>query len=95
MLEKILHKLTGRQHHYKILLRYTPDPRNGQTNVTSLRTLWIDDQRLIADERRIKKAMVGNMITSIPKQLRRNGNLEIAEVYYLGWFKPNPTRSRR
>lgn len=88
MLERILHKLTGRQHHYKILLRYTPDYRNGLTNITSLRTLWVDDQRLIADERKIKKAMVGNMITSIPKNLRRNGKLEIAEVYYLGWFKP-------
>ena len=88
MLSKLLHKLTGRQYHYKIVLRYTPDPRNGQNNITRIMTIWFGDQRMIADERAIKKAVVDNMISSLPKRFRTNGKLEIAEAYYLGWFKP-------
>ncbi|WP_027854683.1 hypothetical protein [Marinobacterium litorale] len=83
-----LSKITGRQHHFKIELRYTPDNSNGQVNITNTFNIWMPDRAAIADDRKIKKDCSKHMIDAIPRHLKRNGKLEITRVYYLGWFKP-------
>lgn len=91
MVSKILHKLTGRQHHFKVLVKYTPDYREGGNNITALRTIWMPDRSTILDEREIKKGIGPELIAKIPRSLLKNGKIELCEFYYLGWLKPTRT----
>ncbi|MCK2149465.1 hypothetical protein MYE70_10345 [Marinobacter alexandrii] len=84
----ILSRITGRQHHFKILLTYRPIANKERPFVTTRLNVWLQDRSLIADDRKVKKAVAETMLKDIPKQLKRNGTLEVSEVYYLGWFKP-------
>lgn len=84
----LLSKLTGRHHHFKILLTYRPEKGQERPFVSRRVTIWLQDRSAIADDRQVKKAVAENMISQIPRHLKRNGTLEVSEVYYLGWFKP-------
>lgn len=84
----ILSKLTGRQHHFKILLTYRPDRGQERPFIERRMNVWMPDRSAIANDRNVKKAVCQHMIDSIPRHMRRNGTLELTEVYYLGWFKP-------
>lgn len=84
----LLSKLTRRRHHFKILLTYRPEKGQERPFVSQLETVWMQDRSAIADDRQVKKAVSGNLFSQIPRHLKRNGTLEVSEVYYLGWFKP-------
>jgi hypothetical protein len=49
-------------------------------------TIWIDDQRLINDQRTLKQTCWS--IEELPLWMRKNGTLQIEQINYLGWFKP-------
>lgn len=85
---KLLHKLTGREHHFKVALRYFQEPGNGNRYTERVATVWAPDRRLIANDRAIKQAIAPEMIADLPRHLRCNGTVLVREVYYLGWFKP-------
>ena len=82
-----LSELTGRHHHYKVVLRYYPSD-DGNRYIERIVNVWFKDRSLILDERGIKRAVAPRMINQIPRHLKRNGDLKIREAYYLGWFKP-------
>ena len=88
MFKKLLHKITNRHYHFKVLVTYTPDSANAGMNITALRTVWFADRSLITKEREIKKSIGPKFIIRIPKKYLRNGQLELSAFYYLGWFKP-------
>lgn len=84
----ILGRITGRQHHFKILLTYRPEKDQERPFVQRRLNVWMQDRSLIADDREVKKSVAENMFKAIPRHLKRNGTLEVSEVYYLGWFRP-------
>lgn len=84
----LLSKITGRRHHFKVVVRYYPDPTNGMNNVERIINVWMPDRRDIADERGVKRLLAPNMFAEMPRRLKCNGILRIQSVYYLGWFKP-------
>ena len=86
LISKVVYFLTRRQYHFKIVLVYIPDRRNAATNVTTSRTIWLQDRREILDERAIKQALGPGFISGIPKAYKKNGGLDVKEIYYLGWF---------
>ena len=83
-----LSKITGRQHHFKVTLKFYPDLNNGRTFVTRTCNVWLEDRALIADDRAIRKTIGPVMVNEIPSYRRCNGTLKLCEVYYLGWFRP-------
>lgn len=84
----LLSKISGRQHHFKVVLTYRPEKGKDSPYVRKMTNIWMEDRSLIADDRRIKKAIAESFLRAIPRYLKRNGTLELSEVYYLGWFKP-------
>lgn len=88
MISALLHKLTGRQHHFKIVLRFYPDRRAGDFHIERKINICMPDRRLITDERALRKQFASSMIDQIPRNRLRNGGIDVAEVYYLGWFRP-------
>lgn len=82
-----LSKLTGRQHHYKVVLRYYPSS-DGSRYVERFVNVWFQNKAIIADDRIIKQALAGDMFGQIPRHMKQNGDLKICGAYYLGWFKP-------
>lgn len=88
MISEALNKITGRFHHFKILVKYTPNINNGTENITTMRTLWMPCKREILMEREIKKLISPEFIKQIPKKYLKNGTIELREFYYLGYFRP-------
>ena len=84
----LLSKITGRQHHFKVVLKYFPDQTMAHTFVERRLNVWVADRRNIANDRMIRKEIGPEMVSQVPKHLKRNGKLEVSEVYYLGWFRP-------
>lgn len=90
MIDKLLSNITGRQHHFKVVSRYTPNADDGSRYVERVSTIWMKDRRYIIDEREIRKHIGPTMIAETPRAFLTNGRIAIREVYYLGWFKPKP-----
>lgn len=88
MIDKLLSKLTGRQHHFKLVIRYTPDRFVAEHYSERVMTVWVRERRDVADERYIRKAVGAGLVESVPRHRRNNGNVQIRETYYLGWFRP-------
>lgn len=84
----LLSKITGRQHHFKIVLTYRPDKGQAFPYIQRRLNVWMPDRSAIGNDRQVKKAICQPMIDSIPRHMKRNGSLEVSEVYYLGWFRP-------
>lgn len=87
MFNELVYKITGRKHHFKVKVTYTPDPKNGSTFVGHVFNLETIDVSEIINDRMIKKLVADEIIGFTPKYLRKNGIMQVAEVYYLGWFK--------
>lgn len=83
----LLSKITGRQHHFKVVLRYYPTS-NGGHYVERIVNVWFQDRAIIADDRKIKRALASDMLKQTPRHLMQNGDLKICGAYYLGWFRP-------
>jgi hypothetical protein len=71
-----------------VVLAYRPEKGKDSPCVRNMTNIWMEDRSLIADDRRIKKAIGESFLRTIPRHLKRNGTLELSEVYYLGWFRP-------
>ncbi|WP_417315628.1 hypothetical protein [Cycloclasticus pugetii] len=83
----LLSKITGRQHHFKVVLRYYPSA-DGSRYVERVVNVWFQNKALISDDRKIKQALAGDLFSQTPSHLKQNGDLKIYAAYYLGWFKP-------
>lgn len=88
MIDKAISKLTGRQHHFKLLIRFTPDRHRGQMYVERVSTVWMREKKSILDERDIRKQVGPGMVKGTPKQMLNNGGIDIRAAYYLGRFRP-------
>lgn len=88
MIDKAISRLTGRQHHFKLLVRFTPDHSRGQMNVERVLTAWMHDRKEILDERNIRKLVGPSMVEGTPRHMLNNGGIDIRAVYYLGRFRP-------
>lgn len=86
--DKLISLLTGRSWQYHVTFKYTLQP--GVPNSGSLErtmTVSVTDRNLMAHHRHIKKTIVGDMVKSLPKQFRTNGDLELVHINYIGWFR--------
>ncbi|MDC8803878.1 hypothetical protein PRZ61_10570 [Halomonas pacifica] len=90
MIDGLLSTITGRQHHFKVVVRYTPDGRRGEYYAERITTVWMQERKSITDERQIRKMVGASLVENVPRYLRNNGNIEIRGAYYLGWFRPRP-----
>lgn len=88
MLDGLLSRITGRQHHFKLVIHYVPDRRNPGHYAERICTAWMRGRHEIADERQIRKAVGESLVSNIPRHRRKNGGIDIRAVYYLGWFRP-------
>jgi len=88
MLSCLLSRITGRQHHFKIVLKFYPDRRQAAYHVFRMQTVWMRNRRNILDERMLRKIIGPSMVRSVPRHRLKNGGIDIAEVYYLGWLRP-------
>ncbi|KTG25435.1 hypothetical protein AWR38_01300 [Idiomarina sp. WRN-38] len=88
MIDKAISKLTGRRHHFKLLVRFTPDRNRGQVHVERVTTVWMREKKSILDERDIRKQIGPSMVKGTPRRMLKNGGIDIRAVYYLGWFRP-------
>lgn len=84
----LLSKVTGRQHHFKVLITYYPNPGQGQPSIDRRVNIWMPDRSLIGNDRAIKKVIAPGLVAELPRHLRTNGEVIVREAYYLGWFKP-------
>ncbi|WP_369623555.1 hypothetical protein [Marinobacterium sp. BA1] len=82
----ILSRITGRRYHYLVRFRYRPHRGNDSQYADNVVTIWIDDQRLINDQRMLKQTFCS--IGKLPLWMGKNGTLQIEQINYLGWFKP-------
>lgn len=82
----LLSLITGRRYHYLVRFRYRPDSGSDRQYADQVMTIWIDDQRLINDQRTLKQTCWS--IEKLPLWMRKNGTLQIEQINYLGWFKP-------
>lgn len=91
-LGSIMTFLTGRQHFFKVKLTYYPDPRYSEQFVSKVATIGLTDRSDIANERLVKKALVGPMISNYIKGRYKlpgaKSFFQVDEVYYLGFFAP-------
>jgi len=83
---KLLSLITGRRYHYLVRFRYRPNRGSDSQYADQVMTIWIDDQRLINDQRTIKQTCWS--IKELPLWMRKNGTLQIEQINYLGWFRP-------
>jgi len=88
VIEGLLSKISGRQHHFKLVIHYVPDRMNASHYAERIMTAWMPERSNIADERQIKKMVGESLVANIPRHRRNNGHIDIRAVYYLGWFKP-------
>lgn len=93
-LDNIINWLTGRAWNYQATFRYTPDANNGQMNITRIVNFHVTDRNALADHRVLKKALVPNMVKTQNKRYLTNGDLEIASISYIGWYKPRQSPKR-
>lgn len=89
-LSTILTILTGRQHYFKVKMIFYPNPAYSEKYTSRVATIGLTDRSDISDERLVKKALVGNLVTNYikthPQPCDGKGVLLITETYYLGWF---------
>lgn len=90
MIDKAISKITGRHHHFKLLIRFVPDRRQGSIYVERVVTVWMREKKIILDERDIRKKIGPGMVSSLPRRILNNGGIDIRAVYYLGRFRPVP-----
>lgn len=84
----LLSKITGRRHHFKVVLRYYPSPKDGSMYIERIINVMMPDRRDIANDRDTKQLIAPDMFAEMPRHMKRNGNLRVQSIYYLGWFKP-------
>lgn len=87
MLDIAISTLTGRQHHFKLAIRYTPDRNRAEYYAERVLTVWMRERRCILNEREIRKMVGEGLVSNIPRYQRNNGGIDIREAYYLGRFK--------
>lgn len=89
-LSAIMTVITGRQHYFKVKLMFYPDTNFSERYTSRIMTIGLTDRKDIADERLVKKALVGDLVTNYikthPQPCSAKGVLMVTEAYYLGWF---------
>lgn len=88
MIDGLLSRITGRRHHFKLMIHYVPDRSRPSMYAAKITTVWMSERRHINDERQIRLMVGPGMVEAIPKHHRRNGAIAIWATHYLGWFKP-------
>lgn len=85
-IETLLHKITGRQHQYRVTLAYIPkNPKGASITKTYYFGVTGRDSRSL--DRDIRAAIGPKFLEVIPKRFLNNGRLEVRNLSYLGWFK--------
>ena len=93
-LEKLLSHLTGRRFHYQVEVTYYPHPGNMDVYAVRRITVWGDDRSGMFAGRTIRKVIGDSFVKTLPRTILQNGQLNITNISYLGWFKPpNPNRT--
>lgn len=86
-LDMFFSRLFKRQFHYYVKLRYFPNPADDRTYAARNMTVSMECRRQgIGHFRNLRKQIVDDLITSLPRHMKRNGRLEIVEITYLGWY---------
>ena len=88
MIDGLLSRITGRRHHFKLVVHYVPDRMRASHYAERICTARTKERRDILDERQIRKDLGESLVAGIPRYQRRNGGVDIRAVYYLGWFRP-------
>ena len=91
MIDRLVSTLTGRHHHFHLVLRFMPDRQCGSTYAERVVTVWMKERSEILDKRQIRK-MNADLVAAVPRHFLNNGGIDIREVYYLGRLKPNPPK---
>ena len=87
--EKLLSRLTGRQFHYRVEVAYYPYPGNMHVYAVRRAIVWGDDRSEMFAGRTIRKAIGDAFVKNLPRTMLQNGQLNITNISYLGWFKPS------
>ncbi len=81
MIDMLVSTLTGRRHHFKLVLRFQPDRRHANYYAERITTVWMKQRSDILDERQLRK-MNADLVPVIPRHNLNNGGIDIREVYY-------------
>lgn len=88
MIDRWISRITGKQHHFNIHIRFTPDRKRGDACVERITTVWMAERKNIIDERSIRKQVGPSMVSGTPRHMLNNGGIDIYGAYYLRRFKP-------